>query len=181
MTLSLLLASCAGREHAPAAHAETAPVAVLHRAGDANGQSAAAAAQSRCGDAAACFAVGHALSNGEPRDYLGTMAAYRSACDQTGHGLPAHREDLLACVNLGILFEQGRGAPVDEAGAAALYARACDAGEAASGCGMLGAHDLRSAGSDSERARARALLRRACAAGNVEVCRMLDADEQRSR
>jgi TPR repeat protein len=94
---------------------------------------------------------------GRPADVL---ASHRQECG---------RGDLEACVGLGEMLEDGRGAPADAAAAAALYGKACDAGST-NGCFRLGmAHEF-GAGVAKDARVALALYQSACTHGHVLAC-----------
>jgi TPR repeat protein len=89
-----------------------------------------------------------------------TLARHREGC---GAG------DMAACVQVGEMLEDGRGAPADAAAAVALYRKACDAAER-SGCFRLGmAHEF-GTGLPRDPAQALILYERACAAGHFLAC-----------
>jgi TPR repeat protein len=89
-----------------------------------------------------------------------TLARHRESCDGG---------DLEACVSMGVLLEEGRGAPADAAAAAALYRKTCDAGST-SGCFRLGMSHEFGSGAVKDARQALALYEKACAAGHVLAC-----------
>ena len=79
------------------------------------------------GDGEGCFMLGLKLGNGKEG-----AAAYEQACDD---GNP------LACTNLGFIYQNGHGVPIDLDAALRLYIRACD-GSRCSGRNNLGCVNL---------------------------------------
>ena len=77
--------------------------------------------------------------------------------------------DLLACNNLGVLYEQGIGVAIDYVRARALYVQACEGGEPR-GCHNLGVLATDGHGEPADPAAARAWFQRACDAGLTESC-----------
>jgi TPR repeat protein len=73
------------------------------------------------------------------------------------------------CNNLAVLYQNARGVARNQAKAAALYERACEAGHAL-GCANLGAMVERGHGVPKDTARAATLYKRACDGGNLQGC-----------
>jgi hypothetical protein len=76
--------------------------------------------------------------------------------------------DAAACMQLGTLNEEGRGAPKDLPAAAKLYRRACDGGVAA-GCTAL-ANVARDPAAKAPRIDSAALLAKTCEGGDADAC-----------
>lgn len=76
------------------------------------------------GPADACYADGQARARAFPLDLEGAAERFGQACDD-GHAR--------ACVDLGLMLQDGRGVPVDAERARKLYERAC-AAELGVGC-----------------------------------------------
>ena len=90
-----------------------------------------------------------------------TVDLYQRACDGG---------DMKRCIDLGVMYEQGRGvAALDETKAVALYQRACDGGNA-NGCSSLGWAFVQGVGATEDRERGIALLRNGCSRGNAWGC-----------
>ena len=95
------------------------------------------------------------------RSYVAqAVHSFETACD-ANHGS--------ACLNLGVLHEQGEGVAQDLEKAAAFYQRACDAGHA-SGCFNTGVLHENGEGVAQDLERAVALYQRACDAGHASGC-----------
>jgi len=73
---------------------------------------------------------------------------------------------------LGTLYERGQGLTKDDARAAQLYERACDAGSG-TGCGFLGDMYLKGRGVKKDKSRATVLWRKACQLGWAQACMKL--------
>ena len=97
-----------------------------------------------------------------PTDVSRATPLYKQACEGG---------ESWACVNLGVMYEKGRGgAPQDEPRAVVLYKKACEAG-VAQGCGNLGAMYTRGRGSlPKDEARGAALYKQACEGGSALGC-----------
>jgi membrane associated rhomboid family serine protease len=91
-------------------------------------------------------------------DFGAARVDYRSGCDVGDH---------IACARLGALLELGHGGPIDDAGAAELYDKACALGDAY-GCADRGLQLV-----TTEPARAKALLDRGCTGGVTRACEQL--------
>jgi TPR repeat protein len=116
----------------------------------------------RCdkGDAAACFEVGLDASCAEPPRLAEARRLWERACTLK-HGL--------ACNDLGVNFELGKGVPIDYPRALTLYERSCSLGNAL-GCRNLGAMYKFGRGVPSDPKRASEILTRACNAESGAAC-----------
>ncbi len=93
------------------------------------------------------------------------LAAQQAGCEQ---GLAP------ACVNLGLMYGNGKGVAKDEAKAASLYQKACDGGSP-DGCYRLAAVFDYGWGVAVDDAKAAQLYQRACTAGSAVGCNDLGA------
>jgi TPR repeat protein len=93
------------------------------------------------------------------------VAKFKSVCDDGS---------VIACNNLGVLYETGADVPKDLAQAVALYKKACDASGVV-GCANLGVLYSDGKGVEKNPARAVALFKQACDAGNAPGCLNLAA------
>jgi hypothetical protein len=115
------------------------------------------AAQCEKGHPGSCAALGAILVRS---DAANAVAPLGKGCDGDA------RE---ACVLLGTLLEQGRGASKDVASSLKLYEKGCQGG-VASGCGALGRAYLSGTGAAADPARAATLLIQGCEGADVESC-----------
>ncbi|MFO0585604.1 MAG: sel1 repeat family protein [Anaeromyxobacter sp.] len=100
-----------------------------------------------------------------------------AALGAEGLGKRCDGGDGAACLQLGVLLEEGRVMRAEGAAAAARYERACAVGKAEA-CWRLGRLHRIGAGVAHDEARARKLLSGACANGEREACRLLGEAEQ---
>jgi len=78
-----------------------------------------------------------------------------------------------SCSVLGVMYELGRGFPVNAPRALALYGAACEA-QNLRACGNLGDLLLEDPSSEREPARAISLLQKACDGGQARACKRLE-------
>ena len=88
---------------------------------------------------------------------------YRRACD---------KNELEWCVNLGVMYEQGRGQDPDPVKAASIYGDACTRGNH-NGCLNLAAMRRDGRGGAKDHAKANTLLQNSCDAGHLPSCNNL--------
>jgi TPR repeat protein len=92
------------------------------------------------------------------------VLSFQAGCD---------RNDLLACIRLGEIFETGgEGVPKDEKRAFRLFKKACDGGSVP-GCGCLGRMFLNGTGVPVDKARAAGIWEKACDGGDLVSCTSL--------
>ena len=152
------------------------------------------------GDAASCNDLGymHLDGRGTAQDAARAAALFRAACRrglmrgcgslaylyQTGNGVAqsheearrlntkACGEDGPSCANLGFMLQTGLGGPPDPAGAAQIYAKACELRDPL-GCSNLGTLLADGSGVDRNDDAAVPLLQIGCADKIGEACRYL--------
>jgi TPR repeat protein len=125
-------------------------------------------------DVGSCVRLGNFLYEGRlvRKDPVRAGQLFTFACNK---GL------VIACSNLGILYEKGEGMEMDIGRAVELYRRACDGGDAKYGCSLLAHMFEQGKGVTADVSRAKVLRERACDAGHAPDCFALGLRQEKAK